>query len=239
MVFSDTVNKLGLIQDCEMNIFGNYGDISSNPDRLYDFTARLNRAYDKLATKIMSCDGRWQFDDTNYTDLPIGSTNIVSGQQDYSLSVEHMDIVRVVLTDSSGNKSVLRPIDITDPQGRRYITDTTTTGGIPTQYDKFGGTLMLIPTPNFNRTLGLTIYYRRKPSYFVYGDTTKPVGVPGTFHRYLSLEASLDYAISKRLDMKKDLADQVAAMEATILEFFSMRNKDENKFIGAVITSSR
>lgn len=239
MTFSDTTTKQGLIQDCEQLIFSDYGDISGNPDRLYDFTAKINRAYDKLATIIMSVDGRWQFDDTNYTDLPIGSTNIISGQRDYTLDVEFLDIVKVVLTDGAGNKSVLLPIDINDDLGRRYITDITGSGGIPTQYDKTGGSIMLVPIPNFNKTGGLTVYYRRKPSYFVSTDTIKPVGIPALYHRYLSLEASFDYAVSKQLNLKNDLGVRVREMEARIQEFYSKRSKDESKFIRPIIRSSR
>jgi hypothetical protein len=239
MVFSDTVTKLGLIQDCEQSVFGNYGDISSNTDRLYDFTARINRAYDKLATIIMSCDGRWQFDDTNYTDLPIGSTNIVSGQQDYSFDVEYLDILKVVAIDNAGNKTILTPMDINDPIGAEYLIAATTVTGIPTHYDKSGGSIFLYPTPNYNQTNGLKVYYRRKPSYFAYTDTTKPVGVPSIIHRYLSLEASSDYAISKVLSNKNDYAERVVEMQGFIEDFYSKRSKDEQKFIRPVLRSSR
>lgn len=239
MTFSDTTTKLGLIQDCEQLIFGNYTDISANSDRLYDFTARLNRAYDKLATLIMSVDGRWQFDDTNYTDLPVGSANIVSGQRDYTLDVEFLDIELVVSQDSAGNKYVLQPRDINDPIIKSYLTDPSTVTGIPTYYDKTGGTINLYPTPNFNKTLGLTIHYRRKPSYFAYTDTTKAVGVPAIFHRYLSMTAALDYAITKGLSLKNDLAIMVKEMEDLITDSYSRRSKDEPKFIRGFMHANR
>lgn len=239
MVFSDTTTKLGLIQDCEQLVFGNYGDISNSANRLYDFTARINRAYDKLATLIMGVDGRWQFDDTNYTDLPIGSTNLVLGQKQYSFDVEFLDVVRVTLTDPGGNKLVLVPFDITDPLGDIYLMQQTNQTGTPIAYDKTGGTINLYPTPNYNSTLGLTVYYRRKPSYFAYNDTTKPVGIPALFHRYLSLEACNDYSISKQLKGKNDLNVKVQEMTDSIKEFYSMRSKDESKFIRAIIRSSR
>lgn len=239
MVYSDTSTKLGLLQDCEQLIFGNYGDITNNSDRLYDFNARINRAYDKLATLIMSCDGRWQFDDTNYTDLPIGSTNIVSGQQDYSFDVEYLDVLKVVLQDSAGIKYILIPIDINDPIALPYLIQPSTIQGIPAYYDKLGGSILLYPTPNYSRTLALTVYYQRKPSYFVYTDTTKPVGISSIFHRYLSLEASSDYAISKGLSTKNDLAERVKEMEANIEDFYSKRSKDEQKFIRPAFRSSR
>ncbi len=239
MVFSDTTTKLGLIQDCEQLVFGNYGDISNNTDRLYDMTARINRSYDKLATRIMSSDGRWQFDDTNYSDLPIGSTSLVSGQQDYAFDVEFLDILKVIALDSAGNKMVLTPIDINDPMGEVMLTDITTSGGIPQWYDKMGSSIFLYPKPNYNKTAGLTIYYRRKPSYFAYTDTTKPVGIPATFHRYLSLDASLDYAISKSMPKKNDLSVLVKEMEDTLMDFYSKRSKDEQKFIRPIFRSSR
>jgi hypothetical protein len=238
MVFSDTTTKLGLIQDCEQLVFGNYGDITGNADRLYDFTARLNRAYDKVATLIMSVDGRWQFDDMNYTDLPIGSTALVSGQQDYTFDVEHLDIVKATCLDSAGNKIILRPFDISDPIAEAYLTDMTS-GGTPIFYDKTGESIMLYPIPNYAKAGGLTVHYRRRPSYFAHTDTTKPVGIPSIFHRYLSLDASLDHAISKQLGMKNDLASMMEKMETALKEWYSMRSKDDPKFIRPVMYSSR
>lgn len=222
-----------------MNIFGNYGDISGNTDRLYEFTARLNRAYDKAVTLITSADGRWQWDDTNYTDLPIGSTALVSGQRDYAFDLEHLDVIKVVITDSSGNKRQLTPYSLTDAMGQIEAEDITTAGGVPEFYRKTGGSIMLHPTPNYSRSLALTVYYQRRPSYFAYTDATKSPGLPYTLHRYLSLEASLDYAISKQLDLKKDLAVEVKAMEDTLINFYSKRAKDESKFIRPVYRSSR
>lgn len=239
MVFKDTSTKLGLIEDCEQLIFGNYGDISNSTERMYDFTARINRAYDKLATLLMSVDGRWQFDDTNYTDLPIGKTTLTSGQQDYAFDVEHLDVEKVIALDESGNKYILKPFDIHDPVASLYLTDVATSGGIPEFYDKKGSSMFLYPTPNYTKALGLQVHYRRKPSYFTYTDTSKVVGVPAIFHRYISLEASLDYAVSKMLPVKNDLNARVKEMEETIKDWYSKRSRDESLFIRPVIRSSR
>ena len=239
MIFSDTTTKLGLIQDCEQEVFGNYGDISDNSNRLYDFTARLNRSYDKAATKIMSADGRWQWDDTNYTDLPIGRTDIVSGQQNYSMDVEHLEILKVVCTDSAGVKHELIPYSINDPLATIEVEALSTQQGIPTHYRKNGVTFTLYNTPNYNYTNGLIIYFQRKPSYFAYTDTTKSPGLPAIFHRYLSLDASLDYAVSKQLTSKNDLAIKVKEMEDGMVDFYSKRSKDESKIFRPVFRSSR
>jgi hypothetical protein len=238
MTFNDTTTKLGLIQDCEMNLFGNYGDISGNTNRLYDFTARLNRAYDKVSGMIMSADGKWEWDDTNYTDLPIGNTDLILGQQDYTLDVEYISVSKVIVYDTAGNKHVLQPIDRNDPGARVYLEDINSTGQ-PIWYDKIGVSLRLYPTPNYDYTEGLEVYFQRKPSYFAYTDTTKPPGLPSIFHRLLVLEACLDYAISKQMPQKNDLAVVVKEMEDGIVDFYSKRAKDEAKFIYPAYRSSR
>lgn len=239
MVYNDITTKDGVIQDCEMNVFGNYGDITSSADRLYDFTARINRAYDKISAIAMGVDKGWRFDDANYTDFPVGSTALVSGQADYTMSVEYLDILKVLVLDSSGNKIILQPFDLDDSVGDMFLEQITSTSGIPTHYRRAGGSLFLYPTPNYSKAAGLIIYHQRKPSYFVYTDTTKSVGLPSIFHRYLSIEASLDYAIDHRMDVKNDLAVRVKEFEAQFEDFISKRSKDSSKFIIGVNRSSR
>lgn len=214
-----------------MLVFGNYGDITNSPDRLAEFTTRINRAYDKLATKIMSVDGRWQFDDASYTTaFPIGETDLISGQQDYTMDVEFMDVVKVLALDTAGNKRLLEPFDINDPIARPFL-EGQGGGGMPSWYDKTGSSILLYPIPNYNATNGLIVHYRRPPSYFVSTDTTKSAGVPAIFHRYLSLEASLDYAITKQLSQKNDLATRLKEYTDNLEDFYSKRSKDESKFL--------
>lgn len=239
MTFSDVTQKLGLLQDCEMKIFGNYGDITNNTNRLYDFTARLNRAYDVAANLIMTVDGRWKWDDSNYTDFPIGQTNLVANQQDYTMDVTQLEILKVVLLDSAGVKHILDPFDLDDPTAIPFLQDVPTVTGIPYAYIKIGSSYKLYPTPNYNYTSGLIVHYQRPPSYFAYTDTTKVPGIPSTFHRILSLLASLDYAVDKGLAIKNDLAVQVQAAKDEITTFYSTRSKDEQKIIRPVYSNSR
>lgn len=200
----------------------------------------MNRSLDKAVSKILSCDGRWQFDDSNNTDLPIGSTNLVSGQQDYTLAVSHLDIIKVLVKDSAGNLRVIDPFDETDAYAERFLNETTTAEvGIPNWYDKKGSSIFLYPTPNYNSTSGLVVHFQRGPSYFAYTDTTKTPGFASIFHRYVSLDASLDYAVSKSLPQIKSLSELLQDMEAQMTEFFSKRSRDESRFIRPVMRSSR
>lgn len=240
MIYSDiTLATDGLIQDCEMSVFGNYGDITNSTDRKAEFNARINRAYDKAATLIMSADGRWQWDDTNYTTLPIGSTNLVSGQMDYGMDVEHLEVLKVVALTSSGVKKELTPYSITDSMGTIEAENITTNGGIPTWYRKTGSSFVLYPTPNYDYTGGLIVYFQRKPSYFATTDTTKSPGIPYMYHRFLSLDASVDYALWKQLPIKNDADVKLKEMQDSLIDFYSKRSKDEPKFVRPIHRSSR
>lgn len=235
MIFSDTSTKQGLIQDCERRLFTDYGTITNNSDLLKDMTNRINRAYDSIATIIMSVDGRWQWDDSNYTDLPVGTTTMTANQADYSLDVEYMDVLKVLILDTNGNKMLLSPIDMNDPVCVSYLEDTATPQtGMPIYYDKRGASIILLPTPNYTKAAGIIVHFQRKPSYFTYTDTTKAPGLPAIFHRYLALEASLDYAIDHSMSIKNDLAQRLAEVKLDVADFMSKRAKDEIKKIRAV-----
>jgi hypothetical protein len=241
MQFNDTSAKNGLIQDCESMLFGDkYGTISSNSDLLATFTRLLNQAYNKAVTVIMQSDGRWQFDDTNHTDLPIGSTDLAEDQDTYTLDAEHLRVLKVYVRDSAGNLLELRPIDIQDPESKLMYQNFPVTKGVPTHYDKQANILKLYPTPNYTvADNGLVVHYQRLPLYFTSADTTKVAGIPKLFSRYLSLCASIDYATAKQMSVKNDLFAMASQMEKDIKDWYSTRSKDESKTLRGKFRSSR
>lgn len=108
LVFSNTTTKNGLIQLCERTCGFNDGEISGNTTTLAKFTGDINIALDRALSIIFEVGGTWQFDDSNFTDYPIITTGIVSGQRDYSFTVDGssnliLDIYRVQVSDSNGN----------------------------------------------------------------------------------------------------------------------------------------
>lgn len=227
MDFNNTTNKSGLIQDCEFWLFAsNYGTISGNTNMLATFTNLINRALDSVTVKIMESDDRWQFDDTNYTDYPIATTDLILGQRDYVLSVNHVKITRVECKDQDGNWNLLKPMDLRDTSQAR---DEFLKGdGIPLYYDKMAQSLFLYPQSNYNSTGGLRVYYQREPDYFVSTDTTKSPGFPSVLNRIVSIRASLDYAIANNLtDKITVLTGELAKRELEIEKFYGRRNNDE------------
>lgn len=231
MVFNDITTKNGLVQDCEITLFGDngYTQITSNSNRLATFTQFLNRALDKVASMIMQADGRWQFDDSNYTDLPIGTTLLVNNQQQYQVSVSHLNILRVEVLGVDGKYYKIDPVDINDIQNQA-MSEFMATASSPMYYDMIADCIFLYPTPQTGYVTmlkGLKIYYQREPSYFVSTDTTKAPGINSLFHRLVSRLASLDYAIARQMPMKKDLEQEVLKLQGELQDFYAKRQPDD------------
>jgi hypothetical protein len=229
--FNDSSSeKQGIVQDVYYLVNAN-----STSYPIGDLTRNANRGLDKAVTKILGADGRWQFDDTNATDLPIGSTTITSGQQDYSFDEEYLTILDIIATDANGNETRLIPIDNADMGRDQAITEFQSVSGTPIYYDKMGESILLYPTPNYTSTKesggGLKAYFQRKISYFTTTDTTKEPGFAKHLHRYISLSAAFDYAISKGLPKAQSLRNEMLVMEKEIEEFYAYRERDQRRRI--------
>ncbi len=236
LAFSDTsASKSGLIQECESLVFGDnsYGRISGDANLLATFTRYLNEGLNRVVSLILSADGRWQWDDNNNTDYPIGTTSLVttvgSEQQDYTFAVTFLKILRVEVLDAAGNWIKLKPIDQTDLYDQS-LTDFLKTAGTPMYYDPQANSVFLYPKPlgtDVTATNGLKVWFQRPPSYFATSDTTKVPGFNSMYHRLIALIAARDYAVMKQLSVAKGLSDLVAQQEDSLSEAYALREKDD------------
>lgn len=238
MIYSNSTTREGIVQECDFLVGS---DDTTYP--IAEKTRNANRALDKVISIILSADGRWQFDDTNYTDLPIGTTNIITGQQDYSFSTDMITVTRVEVKDAQGNWRYLLPFDQRDlmpdqpntlPRvggsiaGTNYsLTEFMEQSGTPAYYDKLATSVFLYPKPNYNSTGALKVFYQRQPNYFISTDTTKEPGFAKHLHRYIPLSMAYDYAISKDLGKRNVLREEMLVMEKQIMDHYTIRKKDE------------
>ena len=243
MQFSDTTNRTGIIQLIEDNTGTQSASTSSYS--LATKTRDVNNAYANYFLIAASTEGRWQVDDTNHTDYPIITTNLTSGQQDYVFTVDGsstpnqiLDIYRVEITDPSGLDVELTPIDQFDVKGVA-LTEFMSADGTPRFYDKTANGIIMYPTPNYNATAGLKIYYTRTPSYFTTADTTKKPGIPDMFHEYLALRPSYQYCLRKGLANADNLRADMLIMEDQIKSYYMNRSRDEVKRMTPARRSSR
>ena len=246
--FNDTTNYKGLVQIYEKEIGVNRADISGDSNKLKEFTADCNLALDDFISMAIQSGGTWQFDDSGHSDYPIITTNIVSGQRDYSFTTDGsgnliLDIYRIMIADSGGT---FREMESTDQQtltSNNVNTDTFIDGqnstGTPTRYDKTANGLFLDPIPNYNYTNGLRLHINREGSYFASSDTTKKPGVPGLFHKYFALKPAMDYARRKSLASYPRIELEVAKMERDIKEYFGKREKDIKRRLRANVENTK
>lgn len=188
-----------------------------------DITRNANLALETVTTKIMRSAGRWQFDDTNRTDLPIATTDLNSGQDNYSLAVSHLKVARVRIKDLQGKWRTLKATD------RRNLSDEQLAEvGVPVWYDKLGVSLFPIPVPNYTSEEGLEVQFERQPSYFTTSDTTKEPGFASNFHRLISLYTALDYTDPNELEKRSaKIRGRIQEMEEQLEEFYADRERDE------------
>ena len=104
-VFSDTSTNLGILQQVRslMRV-----DAAQWPT--WKVVNSVNNWLDTVAGYAIGADSRFQWDDTNHSALPIGTTNLVANQSDYSF-----------LTDEQGNRIItLTRIDLLETTGGIY-----------------------------------------------------------------------------------------------------------------------
>lgn len=199
---------------------------------------RVNQAYEEITGKLIQGDGRWQFDDSNYTDLPIGTTTLVADQQDYSFDVRFLNVERVEVLDVNGIWHEVTPIDKPEIDGA--IAEYHKTSGLPVEYDKQGESIILYPAPSASfctLTAGLKVHYQRTASIFTSAEVTTGTKTPGfasPWHMLLAYKAAIPYCMSYKKDRVALYEAQAMKMEKELLAFESRRNKDERVRIGII-----
>ncbi len=223
MVFSDTSGKTGIVEDIDF-LCGT----SAVSYPLADKARNANRHYYKALIHILRASGRFQFDDSNLTTLPVLTFDLVAGQQDYNWPTGALKIEALEIKDNGGNWHRLKEIDSADLQ--TTITDFQNTNGVPLFYDTRGDSILLYPAPatgSVTITAGGKIYVVRELDVFTAADTTQEPGFAEPFHRILSLGAAHDFLLVNGPDDKMDrVMQEYTALFAEMREFYSDRNRD-------------
>lgn len=229
LAFSNSANKSGIVQLIDANV-----KTTDTSYPIADKTRDINLALDEVLSIIFEVGGTWQFDDTNHSDYPIITTDIISGQRDYTFVSDDagnliLDVFRVQVADENGLFVDITPVDVSGKDAPASFTDGLDTDGQPNAYDKLANGIFLDPIPNYNRTDGLKVYINREGSYFASSDTTKKPGFAGLFHEYLALRPSYYYALRNSLPNVKVLKQEMLEMRNAIMEYYKLREKDVQK----------
>jgi len=228
MNFSESTNLSGLVEDIDF-ICGT--DSTSYP--LKDKARNANRWLYKAVTDLIEVRGRFEFDDTNFTDFPVETADMVAGQSDYQLPAEFLKLLAVEVQDQNGNWTRLQEID--KLQLKTTITDFEDTNGLPRFYDIMGNSLILYPAPSATDTTltaGIKLHYIRKIDEFISTDTTQPPGIPEPFHRIVSLGTAYDWMmIHGPQDKTQSLRNEIEQLRKEMKTFEVGKNRDKKTSI--------
>lgn len=240
MVFSDTTNRTGIIETLE-----DYTNTQSSTDSSYPLATKtrdVNNAYARFMSIAVMSSGRWQADDTNQTDYPILTFDIVSGQDNYAFTTDGstpsnqiLDLHKFRIKDSSGTWIDLEPIDRVVDDINKYQNIT----GIPEAYDMTSNGIILFPTPSYNSDEGAEIYVSRTPSYFLSTDTTKKPGIPDMFHEYLAIRPAYFWHMVKNPEKAAAYERQMLALEKDIKAYYSRRPRYEKRKMSVIQQNNR
>ena len=233
MQLSVSSGKYGIVQRATFLIFGDSLDHTTDYP-LADIIAAANRWRQIVASWIWRASGEWEFDDANYTDLPIATTTLVAAQQDYSLPTTAFQIHRVEVLNSSGDYLRLKQIDQTEV--KRALTEFESTNGLPKYYDVIGNSLFLYPAPaaaQVTLALGLKLYFARETSVFAVpatyttADATEP-GFDEPFHDIICYGVAHDYLeANEKTEKAKDYQNNIAILRADLEAHYGNKNKDK------------
>lgn len=225
--FSDSSGNTGIVEQTR-----SLARVDSNQWPTYKIANSCNNWLDFLAGYAIGADKRFQWDDTNHTKLPEGTTNLVSGQTDYSFLTDEQGNTIVTLlgismlpTSTSTFYYKLDEVDRNDP-----TYDIATFGqvtGIPSSYDKIADNIIrLNMKPSASITSGLKFFFQRTPSYFASTDTTKSPGFSPLLHRGFVIVSAYDCALTLGLKNLQALAQEKQLEENKVKQYFADRNND-------------
>lgn len=209
-----------------------------------DKTSRINNALEEVVAWILQADGRWQFDDTNYTTHPRGLGTLVNGQEDYSFTAEYLDVEAIEILDTRTPNMYIRikQLDHSMLNGlspQEYFgldSDGTPRQAWPEYYDINGDTIRLYPAPDSGSvtlTNGIRVWFKRTASLFTVTtgtgeDTTQP-GFASPYHAVLAYMAAIPYNEIYHPERVARQQFKVNEMKKAIQEFYGHRNFDERK----------
>lgn len=193
MVFSDTTNKLGILQACER--YTRLGDagITGDAQLLLEFTAHCNKASREIWHNIFMAYGGWQYDDSNQTDLPASTDTLTSGQTSYALPSGALTVRGIEVKDTGGIWNALEPITEEMIRERQAMGEFFKVSGVPLYYQMVGQTVRMYPASNWTQASSFKVFYDRGSVAFASTDTTKTPGFVSEYHDIIPIMASLEY----------------------------------------------
>lgn len=222
---SATTAKPSIVEDIDFLV-----GTDSNQYPLADKLRNINLHFYDVVTDIIRYNSNWEWDDTNKTDYPIGTTTLVASQRDYTLPSGFLKLLRVEVKDAAGNYQKLQEFD--EQQIGVGLTEFMKSDGLPLYYREIGNSIELYPAASASAvtlSAGLKVFYTRTQTEFTNADAAVSPGFAPQFHRILALGAAYDFACAKLTSDPKlinSLKERIDKMREDIKEYYSSRNRE-------------
>ena len=200
-----------------------------------DLLRRVNNAYETVIGWLINADGTWQFDDSNYTDIPEGTIDLTTAVASYTFSDELLQVEEVSVKDTGGTYRRIEPFDPSEigMTAQEHFNDQT---GRPTHYDKItDDTIKLYPTPitgSVTLTAGLKVRFKRKADLYTSAQVTTGTKVPGfasPWHSILAYMAAIPYCMSYKKDRVGLYEKRVEDLKRELIANYGRRERDKRK----------
>jgi hypothetical protein len=188
-----------------------------------------------IQINILRDRGVLEFDDTNYTDIPVGT-----------FTVSASGVCKIV-EDEDGNKVLTIHkvaylvngvyVDIPRIQpaegNQDILTDNSSGLTQPTGYYEVGNSIV------FPGITGGTakVWFDREMSFLTTSDTTKVPGIPSVYHNLAAYRVGLNYAIDKSLPNENSIMRRIVMEEEKLAQFEENRRDDEQTLIQPEVIS--
>jgi len=145
--------------------------------------------------------GGWVYDDSNRTDLPEATADLVSGQQFYGLPITDMShLIGVEFKNQGGTWITLVPITVEKIKQNGYAeSEFYKTSSTPLFYRPTATGIKLYPPANYSQASSLRIHVSRDITTFTPTSTNTSPGFDPLFHEGVSLYMALRHAQAKGL----------------------------------------
>lgn len=246
MQFNNTTDKNGCIQYIESLCKLGDGGITNDTTLFKQVTSYFNQSCKKVETALLRVDKNWKWDDSNYTDFPIATINLVNGQRDYTLPAStsggnastlwKINKVRIMGTDGLYYPiPQASPLEEESQAGSAYY-------GTPTSYKLVGNSIRLSPIPSTTTvtlTAGLEITFQRSGVDFTTASTTAQPGFTDTYHELPCYDTAYKYLLPIDRQLAVDYQNEFLRGLELFEQDWSNRNDDNKNQIITRYRSSR
>jgi hypothetical protein len=184
----------------------------------------VNSEMAAIRTSILRDRGVLEFDDVNYTDLPIGTFAIASDGVCKLTEDQNSNLIDTIhkVAFLNGSEWVDVP-RVTLGEGNQDVLLNPGTQPVPTSYYEVGNSIV------FPGVSGGTakVWFDREHDGITTGDTTKVPGIPTAYHQLLAYRVALNYAVDKSLPNENSILRRIQLEEQRLEQYEENRRADE------------